>query len=105
MVQRMSVAAAARAAGPRSSRRVMLGMRQAVLECFGRAGLERVAQHLPPETRAALIEQPALLDADVPSAYPEQWVAAVWNGPAQRDHALFERYVDREVDLGFTRFA
>ncbi len=87
---------------PVAHSRIITSKRQAVVDLFGAAGLELVGQGLPPDVRAETIHS-SLTDTWVPERWISLWQRAVWEGPAQRDAAEFNRFIDAMVDCGFGR--
>ena len=80
-----------------------MGFWGAVRDVWGDDALRDIAARLPPETRRATFDEIVLALSWLPSGYISDWHEAVWNGPAKQDDALFCRFVDRSVELGFGR--
>jgi hypothetical protein len=70
---------------------------------WGDHALSAVAQCLQPETRRMTLEEPVLAVSWYPSRMLVEWCESVWNGPARQREAIFATFVDRSIDLGWSR--
>ena len=87
---------------PRVQRKNVLGYRLACEEMWGKRGLARVVELLP----AAISEATAglmPLDEWIPEEFIIAWAQAVWEGPAERNEAVFRAYASLTIKHGFGR--
>lgn len=75
----------------------------ATMQLWGVAGLNSVAALLPPDTRAATIDQPIEPLGWMPERHQMAWFEAVFQGPCKNDDVAYCAWVDRMMDLSFGR--
>jgi hypothetical protein len=80
-----------------------LSMIAAAKHMWGDHALSDVAQRLKPETRRTTLEGPVLAVSWYPSRMLVDWCESIWNGPARQREAIFATFVDRSIDLGWSR--
>jgi hypothetical protein len=78
-------------------------MQDAVVQLWSRAGLDEAAALLPAETREATLDVPAMAASWVAERHVIAWGHAIWEGPARRERAAYEQFIDRQIDLSFGR--
>jgi hypothetical protein len=88
---------------PRSRGTVLYSFREAALELFGEAGLGAIAARLPPEVRAATIDEPPLAIAWYPTTHIMAWWEAVLAGPCAGDAKRFDAFLAKSNEHGFGR--
>jgi hypothetical protein len=90
-------------AEPCAAQRVFVASRAAAVALYGDDGLREIAERLPPDVRAAMIDSRIIADPWLPERYIMAWQQAVWDGPTRARTDEFRRYVQRVVDHGFGR--
>lgn len=87
---------------PRVQRKNVLGYRLACEEMWGKHGLACVVKLLPDAIREATAGLMPL-DEWIPEEFIVAWAQAVWDGPAERNEAVFRAYVSLTIKHGFGR--
>jgi hypothetical protein len=80
-----------------------LSMVAAAKHLWGEHALSGVAHGLEAETRRVMVQEPLVAMAWYPSWMLTDWCKAVWNGPARQRDAVYATFVDRTIDLGWSR--
>jgi len=88
---------------PCAGHRVFVASRAAAVELYGDVGLREIAERLPPDARAALIDSALITDRWLPERFVMAWQEAVWDGPVRTNDDEHRRYIARVVDAGFGR--
>jgi hypothetical protein len=82
---------------------VIVGLKAAVADLWGKEGLAEVAARLPPEVKSETIDEIVMPTVWHPLGWVIAWHDAVWEGPAESQEAALCRFVDRSIELGFGR--
>jgi hypothetical protein len=88
---------------PTARRTIFAAFRHAAVDRFGEAGVRAIAERMTPECRAACIDAVVLSADFLPEKYVLEWYQAAWEGPALRDRAAYDAFLDRMIDHGFGR--
>ena len=88
---------------PLVRRWVMRAYRTAVRALYDDSELADVLARVPDDARVETWEAPVLHSQWVPERYIIAWSFAVWEGPARRTRAKYERFSQRWMDDGFGR--
>ena len=88
---------------PCAGARVFVASRAAAVELYGDAGLHAIADRLPADARAVLVDSAIITDKWLPERFVMDWQEAVFGGPAQNRDDEFKKYVYKVVDAGFGR--
>ena len=88
---------------PCAAQRIFVASRAAAVALYGDDGLREIAERLPPDVRATLIDSAIITDKWLPERFITAWQEAVWQGPTRSRDDAFRRYVQRVVDGGFGR--
>jgi hypothetical protein len=91
-------------ADPHARGTVLHGFRAAVVDVWGDAALQLVAERLPLATRVATIDALVLPFEWVAIGHVMAWHEAIWTGPARADERELSHLVARSIELGFGRF-
>jgi hypothetical protein len=86
---------------PTARASIFAAYKQATVQEFGEQGLEAVVRALPDDVRSRTVSPTTLW---LPEADLVAWVVAIWEGPAARDTATFEKFIATEIRIGFGRF-
>jgi hypothetical protein len=70
---------------------------------WGEHALAVVGERLKPETRRTMLEEPVLAVSWYPSWMLADLCQSVWDGPARQRESVFATFVDRALDLGWSR--
>lgn len=88
---------------PTARRTIFAGFRHAALEVFGQAGLDEIASTMSEEARSVCLDPIVIHQEMLPERFVLEWYECTWAGPASRDRATYNRFLDRMMDHGFGR--
>jgi hypothetical protein len=88
---------------PRSHGTTFLSVIAAAKHLWGEHALSGIAEQLKPETRRVMLQEPLLAVSWNPSWMLTDWCSSVWNGPARQREAVYATFMDRTIDLGWSR--
>jgi hypothetical protein len=97
-----SVRPLASRAVPLVHRKSLLGFRAACEQLWGERGVQDIGRHLPADVRDRTAGLRPIAEW-VPVDDLVSWHNAVWNGPAERNEAVFMHHARTTVDQGFGR--
>lgn len=86
---------------PCARRTIFLALRQAAIELWGQEGLRQISGGMSSQARARCIEPLVFGEEMLPERFVLEWYEAVWEGPAGRNHPLYDRFLDTMMDHGF----
>jgi hypothetical protein len=82
---------------------ILVAFREAVQELYGAEGLAHVARLLPPDVRAATIDDMLVGVQWLSESYVLAWYEALWSGPCDGRADAFCLTLTRMLDRGFGR--
>ncbi len=80
-----------------------LSVAVATKHLWGDTALSAVAERLKPEARKVLLQEPVLAVSWYPTWMLTSWCVAVWDGLARQRESAFAQFVDRTLDMGWSR--
>lgn len=86
---------------PQARRTIFAGFRAAALELWGEPGLAEIGALLPIEVREATVTPVTIHAEMLPEEHVLAWYQASWEGPAQRDKATYNRFLQGMMNHGF----
>jgi hypothetical protein len=78
-------------------------MHAAAKHLWGEHAFSAIAERLKPDTRRVMLQEPLVAMSWYPSWMLIDWCQSVWNGPARQRDAIYATFVDRTIDLGWSR--
>lgn len=90
-------------AEPCARRTIFAGFRYAASDVFGRDALQQVAELMSDEARRRCIDVAVIDEEMLPERFVLEWYEAAWEGLAERDRDLYNRFLTRMMDHGFGR--
>lgn len=88
---------------PCARRTIFASFRQAALDLWGDEGLLEIGARMSEEARHHCIDSAVIDQEMLPERFVQQWYEAAWNGPARRNRAVYDRFLDGMMDRGFGR--
>jgi hypothetical protein len=70
---------------------------------WGEDGLRDITDRMPPSSRGEMLRETGSEREWIAEAHVIAWCFAVWEGPANRDRAIYFELLKRQTDLGFGR--
>jgi hypothetical protein len=86
---------------PQARRTIFVGFRTSAKEQWGEAGLADIGERLPHAVREATVTPVAIHAEMLPEEHVLAWYQAAWEGPAQRDKAAYNRFLQGMMNHGF----
>jgi hypothetical protein len=88
---------------PRSHGTSFVSSIAAARHLWGEHALSAIAERLKPDTRRVTLQEPLLAVSWYPSWMLIDWCQSVWDGPARQRESVYAAFVDRGLDLGWSK--
>ncbi len=88
---------------PLARRTIFSGFRRAAIDLWNEEGLREIGARMSDDARLRSVDALVIQEEMLPERFVLEWYVAVWEGPAGRDRALYNRFLNRMMDHGFGR--